>query len=97
MKNLKNLSKLPKRKVTIDNLLQTDTINHVIDILQQAKSDIESLVVIAIGSKGLLVLDNGLAAERKVMMLEDAKFCTLLALRGSVPIGGQDAGKDKKG
>ena len=43
--NIKDLAKMPKRKVTVSEILRLDGINDVINYLEERKADIGTLII----------------------------------------------------
>ncbi len=76
---VRRLDKMPKRKVTIDDLLVLDTVKEIIGDLDADKSDIEELVVIFSkrNDKNFTFMINGLPESRVVYMCEMVKYTLL--------------------
>ncbi len=72
---VRRLDKLPKRKVTVDDLLGLDTIKNIISDLDAGKSNIDELLVIYSERDGtaFTYMVNGQAPSRIVYMLECIK------------------------
>jgi len=71
---IKKLSKLPKRNITIDNLLEADDINDVIEFIQEHKLEISHLVCLMNTRDGIInVKSNGLDTWDAVALLEMGK------------------------
>ena len=51
---IKNLRKLPKRKVTVSELLRKDDVSEVIDNLVSTSYDIDEIIVITTGEDGTI-------------------------------------------
>ena len=72
---IRSLSKLPKRKVTIDDLLNSDKVTEMLDDIYQERHDIEELVIIhtSRAHSGLAMEVNGIDQSRLVGILEALK------------------------
>ncbi len=72
---VKNLSKLPKRKVTVDDLLGFDTVVDIAGDLVDDKENIEELLVIYThrNEDSVYWFGNGLSKSRKVWLMECVK------------------------
>ncbi len=76
---VRNLNKLPKRKVTVDDLLGFDTIVDIAGDLVDDKENIEELVVIFThrGENSVSWYGNGLSKSR-ISWLMDCVKCGLM-------------------
>jgi len=74
---VRRLDKLPKRCVTVDDLLERDGVNECLSFLDEAKNDIYDLLYIYSDGENLLWGSNGLTVGRLVSMLEAIKFSIL--------------------
>jgi len=76
---VRRLEKLPKRKVTIDDLLELDTIRGILAELDTEKADIDELVVVYSkrDSSHFSLITNGLPESRLIYMLEAIKYTLL--------------------
>jgi hypothetical protein len=70
---IKRLDKLPKRKVTIDELLELSDIQDILNDISEAKSDIEEIVVIYTSGKNVHWIANGLLLSRILWLIETVK------------------------
>ena len=73
--SIKNLSKLPKRKVTIDELLSLDTIVDIAGDIIDDKNDIEELLVIYThwDDDSVFYSVNGVSKSRMSWLMECVK------------------------
>ena len=76
---VRRLDKMPKRKVTVDDLLGLDTVKGIIGDLDADKADIDELVVIYSkrNGKNFTFMINGLPESRVVYMCEMVKYTLL--------------------
>lgn len=68
-----------KRKVTIDDFLNSDVLSHMLDSVYEERHDIEELIIIHTSSvhEGIAMETNGVDADRLIGMLEALKFAIL--------------------
>lgn len=73
---IKNLSKLPKRKVTIEEILGSDRVAEMLDEIYDERHDIDELIIIHTSRKhsGMAFSVNGVTESRIIAMLEGVKF-----------------------
>lgn len=77
MNKIRNLSKLPKRKVTVDELLELDNINDLLTHINNVKADISELVIIYTTGTNILWNTAGTTASRLIYLLEHTKLLAL--------------------
>lgn len=71
---IKKVNKLPKRNITIDDLLQFDDVNAVLDYLVERKTEIEDICcVVQLANGSLEVKATNMSLATAVAMLEMAK------------------------
>uniref|UniRef100_A0A6M3KBY5 Uncharacterized protein n=1 Tax=viral metagenome TaxID=1070528 RepID=A0A6M3KBY5_9ZZZZ len=71
----RKLDNLPKRKVTVDDLLEVDEVNSVLKDIVDEKYDIDELIVIYSKKRceGFTYITNGMHHSRIVYMFEAVK------------------------
>ena len=76
MPNVRKLDKLPKRKVTVDDLLELDDVNDVIQNIIANRFDIEELAVVYTlkNESGFHWHTNGMYDSRIMYMFESVKM-----------------------
>ncbi len=78
MKKVRNLSKMPTRKVTIDDVLFRDDIDSVLSDINEDKEDFEELLVIALNKDDeVMWRHSGLKLSRIIYLMELVKNCLL--------------------
>ena len=74
--NIKDLAKMPKRKVTVDDLLHLDGVNEVLSYLQEHKHEISTMVLWVQwldGGRGQWVT-NRVRSKDILWLLEQVKY-----------------------
>ena len=76
---VKNLSKLPKRKVTVDDLLGADRVVDTLEEIYEERHDLDEFIIIHTSRKhsGIAYQTNGMAESRIIYFLEAAKYSIL--------------------
>lgn len=72
---VRNLSKLPKRKVTVDELLDSDSVSAMLEEIYDERHDIDELLIIHTSRKhkGLALSTNGIDESRLIAIMETIK------------------------
>lgn len=80
---IKKLDKLPKRKVTVDELLGLDNINKLISDLDKRKASIEEIIVIYTDSDNNIIWKAlGLDFSRMLSLFEQVKYGEIIRAQG---------------
>ena len=79
MPKVKRLDKMPKRKVTVDDLLDTIDTTEIISNLSEWKQDIDEVLVVFTKRDENFISwrTNGMSIERQVYFLECIKYALL--------------------
>lgn len=78
MKRVRSLEKLPKRKVTVDDILGCEDIMSVIGDLEKDHLDFNEILVIASTEDGLQWRHSGMSLSRLIYVMEKVKSSLLL-------------------
>jgi hypothetical protein len=70
---IRRLDKLPKRKVTVDELLDLADIQDIVNEILAARDEINDLFVIYTKGDQIYWMSNGMKLSRSVYLLEVAK------------------------
>lgn len=74
------LDKLPRGKVTVDNLLKTDSIAQILSGINQYKGSIEDIIVLVTSRAGVnSILTTSLDPSQLIFTLEQAKQRILMS------------------
>ena len=71
--SIKNLSKLPKRRVTIDELLGFDDVVEIAERLYSERQEISEAIVITVKGGAIYWETNAMPKSRQLYLLEIAK------------------------
>jgi len=82
MPKIRRLDKLPKRKVTIDEILDLTDKQEIIDILIENKDKIGEILVIYTIDGEINWTSNGMVTSRFNYLLDRVKHCTMREIDG---------------
>ena len=76
---VRKLDKMPKRKVTVDDLLEVDNIKRIIGDIDAIKNDLDELLVIYSerNARSFTWITSGLKDSRIIYMCEAVKYSLL--------------------
>ncbi len=77
MPKIRRLDKLPKRKVTIDELLDRDEIISAIDDVIADKDDMDEFMGIYVKDGSIYWRCSGLSVSRQIYLMEGVRFSLL--------------------
>ena len=77
MARIKNLNKLPKTKVTVDDILVLDDINRVFNRIDKSKASMKNIIVIYSNGNDVQWDSSNITLGEMVFMMEQVKIAEL--------------------